>query len=855
MKKIFGLFVAMLTVGVGMTDGFAATTKRQSAINMGTKVRGRVEAAGVYDEACYEAYYGCMDQFCIVDNEIGGSCNCSDEVKKYESALDEIRNALSEAERIRTEEVEKVQAGANADIIFQGTRQYDDKGNVISVKATKDKNEIKKSMWSTSSLYDTDEEYEDEDDSIYNKTGNELYSAAHDLCKKQIDSSCDKDMSILTQMYARQIVSDCKGLANSVDQKKTEAKTALNEANKAVRDALRASLEESNKYDRGTCMVEYRNCMRGQDACGADWSNCVFTIASENMQNNKAKSVKNTKVKTTVKYSITPSTMEILESKRFICEKVLDSCVAVRDLVWDDFLRDAAPTIRLAELNIESQKRQSCLGDIAACIQKACKDDIAGKGTDTMDACLARPDMARSFCKIQIEPCERMEPQIWDYVKSKLAAMRVDACTNEVKDCFTDETRCGKDFSNCIGMDYDYIHEMCPIDKLVVCKQNKSDFSMADLDSMLMGLYLNIDNKALENCQNLVESKMLEICGSTTDCNQLATNETIGTGSLRSQKDKNIYRITGMISFGSLKVGMQDKNAGLVDIEDYMTNARQVATEYNVPNADGILDAIQHELEDVQGTISQVVNMIGSDPQIKFCVEGRNLEQITGKKESTTARFPNLLNQVKQQIAIAALRQAQSNYQTKYNELLTKATKDASTDVAQYMCQMLPVTGGAPIGGTLDEEISLAPPYAISYEVGAGLNNRLLSQGGRGSAATTEAVHVDSEFRTNQASKTYDGKRRWSPTSIVSAAGDTINQGISVIASMGDGKMSYDIPGGTRESWALFNRETRNCHFCTSTVTKNCSSEYKKGFLGIGAKQAVNCTEGTPVEKCEDIAM
>ena len=267
---------------------------------------------------------------------------------------------------------------------------------------------------------------------------------------------------------------------------------------------MKENLEESNKYDRGTCMVEYKKCMKSEDACGSDWGQCVFTIASENMQNNKAESVAGTTVATINTYDITPSTMSILESKRFICEKVLDSCVAVRDYIWDDFLREAAPTIRLAEQNIESQKRQSCLGDISACIQKACKDDIEGKGVATMDACLARPDMARSFCKIQIDPCERMEPQIWDYVVSKLASMRVDACTKEVKDCIFSEDRCGEDFSNCIGMDFAYIHDMCPVDKLVVCKQTNPDFKMSDLDSMLMGFYLNVDNKALENCQNLV---------------------------------------------------------------------------------------------------------------------------------------------------------------------------------------------------------------------------------------------------------------------------------------------------------------------------------------------------------------
>lgn len=69
---VFGIFAAI----IGNTDSFAAkraSAKKQSAISIGTKVRGKTEAVGIYDQECYDAYYGCMDQFCIVDNEIGAS--------------------------------------------------------------------------------------------------------------------------------------------------------------------------------------------------------------------------------------------------------------------------------------------------------------------------------------------------------------------------------------------------------------------------------------------------------------------------------------------------------------------------------------------------------------------------------------------------------------------------------------------------------------------------------------------------------------------------------------------------------------------------------------------------------------
>jgi hypothetical protein len=844
MKKLLnlGLILGVFATVVCGGDSFAAsskTAKKQAAISIGTKVRAKVEAKGIYDQDCYDQYYSCMDQFCIVDNEVGGSCNCSDDITQYEASLDNIKKMLEEADRISTEEVEKVQAGANADIIFNGTRTYDEKDNVVATTATKDASKVKKTQWS--SFYDAADEEEDEDmEDISSKTGSELYNAAHQLCKAEMDAKCSKDMTMLTQMYSRQIVSDCKGLANSIEQKTSEAKSALASANSAVRNALKESLEEANKYDRGTCMVEYKKCMKSEDACGSDWGQCVFTIASENMQNNKAGSVAGTTVETVNTYNITKSTMEILESKRFICEKVLDQCIAVRDYIWDDFLREAAPTIRLAEQNVESQKRQSCLGDISDCIQKACKDDIAGKGVATMDACLARPDMARSFCKIQIDPCERMEPQIWDYVVSKLAAMRVDACTAEVKECFTSEDRCGENFQNCIGMDYKYIHDICPIDKLVVCKQANPNFQMSDLDTMLMGLYLNIDNKALENCQNLAEEKMTELCGSTTDCNSFASDEFIGTSSIKSTKDGARYRISGMISFGSIKMGDATGSVtdggkvlapGEIGVQDYISEIKN--KNKGVKDADAIIASIEDELNNIAGTINRTISLVESDQQIQYCINGRDLSQINGKankngKNQTVARFPNLLNQYRVMIGMAALRKAQDNYNKKVTEEIAEATKDADLDVAQYMCQMMPrnnISSGvlgkvdaataAAVGANTGN--SLTAPYSIVYEIGAGVSNAALMS------------------TAGSATGKFDG------ASMVS---------VNLLAGGGAGA---NLPGGTKTVRSTFDRDSRTCHMCTEMVTKECKQK-GAAVLFVDTRR-VECGEEHREETCDDIKM
>ena len=791
------------------------------------------------------------------ENINGGSCLCSNNNQKYEDELAEINEMLAEADRIKTVEVEKIKLGADADIVFTGERKYDAAGNVIKVSTTQ-KNETPKSSRREDllKLFETNfiEDDEDDDD-VMHKTGAALFNAADETCRAQLGASCSKDIKLLKQIYQRQIESDCRGFANAIAAQRAAAQAEMNNAESAVRNALKESFDSANRYNQGECMVELKKCMLGSDACGDDWANCVSTIASENMQ----KPVGNiTPVKTTIRYNITPSVLERLESKRTICERVLDQCMAVRDNVWTAFLREVAPDLKLAELHAESNMRQSCLTEITNCIHTACRDDIAGKGKATMDSCLSRPDMAKSFCKVQIEPCERMESQIWDYVVDKLAAMRVDACTQEVKDCIYSEDRCGPDFMNCIGMDWEFVHGLCPVDKLVVCKKGNPNFKIDDVDSMIMGLYLNMDNKALDNCQKLVEEKMMEICGSTTDCNRFATDTTIGTNSLRSVKDGNIYRITGMISFGAIKVGNgaetddgKKLDWGKIGIKDYMINARK---EENNPEAikdrNAILETIEMELTDISENINRVIDMIASDPKIQFCTEGRSLEQINGDTTPTVPRFKNLLNQVKMQIAIAALRQAQTNYQAKYNEYLTAATKDASADIAQYMCQMLPMSGGAPVDGSglENQKINLAPPYAISYEVAAGLDDILLVRGGRGTSETTGVAHVENK-KGEYGSSGGEGIAR-----VLSAAVSLgASEGVYWLSGAGN-KVSYDIPGGTREMWSTFNRDTRICRLCSSTVTKDCNSVNKQ-ILGFWNKTETNCTESEPIEKCDDIQM
>jgi hypothetical protein len=89
----------------------------------------------------------------------------------------------------------------------------------------------------------------------------------------------------------------------------------------------------------------------------------------------------------------------------------------------------------------------------------------------------------------------------------------------------------------------------------------------------------------------------------------------------------------------------------------------------------------------------------------------------------------------------------------------------------------------------------------------------------------------------------------FTPTAIIA---DMATKTIQVLTS---DKYTSEFDGGTREMWSTFNRDTRVCHLCTSTITKDCKNKGSRGFLGLWDSRGVECTSNAPVENCQDIQM
>ncbi len=258
----------------------------------------------------------------------------------------------------------------------------------------------------------------------------------------------------------------------------------------------------------------------------------------------------------------------------------------------------------------------------------------------------------------------------------------------------------------------------------------------------------------------------------------------------------------------------------------------------------------------------------------------------------TTGFLNKLKSDIDLQITDAALRQAQNNYNAKYNEYLSKAMKEASTDVANLMCNKLPFADGSAQGvSATDLSIGELPAGTLVAEFG-GVSNASLAAGGThttmkvggtatvehksgnaaggndGGAASTvgatlgtlgaEAGSVLLKYAAAKAPESVAESLIKSAGSFnpVALATTTIaDMTVKTIGMLESDHYKAEFDGGTREMWTTFNRDTRVCRLCSLTITKDCSTTYRHGVLGIGRRNTMDCTTSEPIEKCDEIPM
>lgn len=529
-------------VGTG-TVKKARAASSQKVINAGTKVATATANTTVSQE-CQDAYYGCMDTFCMLDNTSGGRCQCSDRNRELDLVLEEIMKLDEQSLMMATEGVERIQMGESADEIMARAKSAAD--TVVGSNAGKKQSDtvanktkarqLDLSAWKNNSLFDEEDDVFTADlpsistNTFADKTGDALQSSAANLCIKQIPSQCASSSSFLQLAYAQKIKSDCNAYENSLKQQRIASAEKLQTAQKALRDAALDAYQNENKYDFGECVVRFKQCMQTTGECGTDFSGCVAdTAILDALYNKKGGNPKGIATKSIptglTNVTISSATYDILETKRIMCESVTKQCINAnkKGEVWKQVIKDLAPVVYTAEYNAASNNRMNCISTVVNCVQKSCGSEW-GDGTDNFDACLSDPNSIENYCKLEYQRCGDGDTSgsVRSYIMAKLAALKVDKCTQDVKACLLSEDRCGPDYTGCIGLDTDSIIDLCSTDSLISCQttNGKNGSRSAEdvreyIAQIAQGLALNIDNKMATVCQNAVDAAISRVCGDT----------------------------------------------------------------------------------------------------------------------------------------------------------------------------------------------------------------------------------------------------------------------------------------------------------------------------------------------------
>ena len=676
----------------------------QKVIGTGTKVAAATENV-IVSEECRQKYMGCMDSFCMLDNDSGGRCICSDRNAELDDILAQIEELDQRSYQMATYGVERIEMGDSADAVIANANAV---AQSIIDESNDDENDrtLNLTLWSNPDyLYDTEEDiFADSEfvDPIEGKEGDALYAAAADICSAQVPE-CANELSMLQLMYQQQIRSDCTAYENSLKQQKNSSAQKLYAAETALRDAALEQYQTANKYDLGQCTVEFKNCMQTTGGCGDDFSGCASVVAFDNT-NTRGRGGEADKYEiqgAVTSIEISASTYDILVSKKPLCETVTRQCVAVADQVWDTFLREVAPQVKNAELIAEDNARQNCVANISTCFQQACRDNIDPSDPDgSYDLCLTRPETMLNLCQVPLNACgintddpdnsaSDASAQIWEFVVARLQAMRANQCAVQFKECLQSEDMCGKDYTQCIGLDTDTIVRMCPYDTLVGCQQVYGETNIRgedvydELYDIAQGVLLNIDNNMLTECQNAANEAMIKVCGDTTSCNNLTIDENIGSRSLDykiceytnsdSGLDINYSRCRTDVSqildtelgrvegSTSTQLGPVTPFAGVIDGTIYWESV-EIGEDGRVSSIDNYLDAIgvknisaaqkekiESELSVLQSNIDAAINAIEADPRVQYCVTGRTVDGVNTviDRGGTKGRFPELTKQMR----------------------------------------------------------------------------------------------------------------------------------------------------------------------------------------------------------------
>lgn len=452
------------------TNGLATRPQQQKTVRASIMTNSDLTFGSGYN-TCRDAYFTCMDQFCAKQSESYRRCACSSrlpEIQSRERALSAAADNLTDFKNLNIEVINKTSAEVKAMIsatdgeeIATSKKDKSDAANQlqgISAVLAKTKGSALSTQGQLDIAGDIKEIWATTEltggANIANLTGKALYNAVHAQCMEMMTTSCPNSatQNMVTSAYGMYIENDCSTLINELDKKLSSANSAIRDTEREMHVARLENYDAHNSVSINDCIANVRSDITADTACGRDFVHCLDITG----------------------LYLYRDTGEPIYSPNFYH---LEDQISLSG----DILKNQSNRLIVAELNNK-----------------------------------------RAFANTSLKKCTDLSDNVWDefmrqaireiYQGQQERVRKVkDECLSVVNQCYDEQTRQLKDFSNIkdqlvLGQRLELSEEMCQ-DKLNTCSN-----LYGNMDLLLTAMH-NITNQKIANeCITTLQEYAKDLC-------------------------------------------------------------------------------------------------------------------------------------------------------------------------------------------------------------------------------------------------------------------------------------------------------------------------------------------------------
>lgn len=421
------------------TSRAAATIARSASSSMARARSATAATTNTFDagyNACRDAYFTCMDQFCAQQNESYRRCVCSsrlDDIKSQERVLGQTAEQLQDFKDLNiaviTKSAAEVQAMLSASEREAAAELADDKSQSAGLLAgiSDVLNKAKKQSLSTQGTLDIAGDinaiWSNTDlaagANLATLTGEALYNAVHSQCAELIRPTCGSTatFNMVVSAYGMTIENDCTTLANALSKQTNQAS---GDVRKSEREMNLARLENYNTHNSSSindCIASVRTDITNNMACGPDYVHCL-DISGQYLNRDTGEPIYTTDfymLESQISLSGDVLTNEEnvllvaeLNRKKSFAQKSLDSCRDLSDDVWEEFMRQAIAEIYQGQQQRIRQVKNECMDVVNKCYDEQNKQLKDFSNIKEQLLLGSRLELSEEMCKEKLDACSNL---------------------------------------------------------------------------------------------------------------------------------------------------------------------------------------------------------------------------------------------------------------------------------------------------------------------------------------------------------------------------------------------------------------------------------------------------------------